>query len=627
MEQQGEKERQEILLRSIRSSSKAMDSFVHATQFEGSKPGYVFKRGEKGLGYYADRAKATDAPTAGRAPKSPMSHERRKGTSAQKKKRKKSKRKRKSKASALVRSAKGDKKLRSKLQTMEERQQTAAREAERASVLLQEEAGFLEAEDGGRTDRFKQRDIRKAVDVQSAKNVFDLKLDAFGPYRVAYTRNGRHMLLSGEKGHTSLINCQTFRMHSEMHLRETVRDACFLMNETMFAVAQRKYLYIYDQTGMELHCLRGHIKPQRLEYLPYHYVRLSHSYSLRRSSFRRTHQLAHTHSIVSTSQLLCSIGQTGYLKYQDVSTGDLVCELRTKRGCCSVMRHNPQNAVIHCGHHNGVVSLWSPSMSTPLVQMFCHHGPVRALAIDASGKYMASTGSDGQMKIWDLRTYKMMDAYFTTTPGSSLDFSQRGILSVGYGPHVQVWKDVLLHKQKRPYMRHMMPGCTVANLRFRPFEDSLAIGHSGGMSSMVVPGSGEPNYDSYSANPYETKKQRREGEVHKLLEKLSPDMITLGHDETVGDVDRAASDVIARERAIAIEANNAKKPKKKPKKKMRGKNKIGKRVKKHQRNIWDAKRKLSEKQIREEQARRKQERRNKGEDEERSALSRFTRLN
>ncbi len=55
--------------------------------------------------------------------------------------------------------------------------------------------------------------------------------------------------------------------------------------QTMFAVAQRKAVYIYDETGMELHCLRNHVEPFRLQFLPYHF-------------------------------LLASVGRTGYLKYQ-----------------------------------------------------------------------------------------------------------------------------------------------------------------------------------------------------------------------------------------------------------------------------------------------------------------------
>lgn len=51
---------------------------------------------------------------------------------------------------------------------------------------------------------------------------------------------------------------------------------------------------------------------------------------------------------------------------------------------------------------------------------------------------MATSGLDGQMKIWDVRTYKQLQAYHTPTPASSLAISQRGLLAVGHGPHVQV---------------------------------------------------------------------------------------------------------------------------------------------------------------------------------------------
>ena len=217
-----------------------------------------------------------------------------------------------------------------------------------------------------------------------------------------------------------------------------------------------------------------------------------------------------------------------------------------------------------------------------------------------------------------------MDAYFTTTPASSLDISQRDLLAVGYGPHVQVWKDVFSgQKQKKPYMRHQLPGSQISNLRFRPFEDVMAVGHRSGISSMIVPGSGEPNYDAFDSNPYETTAQRREGEVKKLLDKLSPEMITLDSEMLPGAVDRAPSEIVQRERRVAMEARGEKVPKKQ-KKKMRGKNKIGKRIKKHQRNIWDSNRKKLEQEKRQAKAERLRKKKREAQNlSEGSALSRF----
>lgn len=57
-------------------------------------------------------------------------------------------------------------------------------------------------------------------------------------------------------------------------------------------------------------------------------------------------------------------------------------------------------------------------------------------------------------------------------------------------------------------------------MRFCPFQDILTIGHSAGLSSILVPGSGEPNFDSSEADPFENKKARREREVKGLLDKV-----------------------------------------------------------------------------------------------------------
>jgi hypothetical protein len=46
----------------------------------------------------------------------------------------------------------------------------------------------------------------------------------------------------------------------------------------------------------------------------------------------------------------------------------------------------------------------------------------------------------------------------------------------------------------------------------------------------VAAGAGEPNFDSYVANPFQSRRERQEQEVHMLLDKLQPETIVLDPD-------------------------------------------------------------------------------------------------
>lgn len=176
------------------------------------------------------------------------------------------------------------------------------------------------------------------------------------------------------------------------------------------------------------------------------------------------------------------------------------------------MQQNRMNAVLACGHSSGEVTMWTPNMgSSPVVKLLAHpSASVTSVSVSKNGYYMATTGKDSRLKIWDIRsTYKCMYDYFTSAPATTTDWSDTGLLAVGYGNQVQLWKNTQTEKQKEPYMKHRMPGQSstqIQQLKFLPFEDVLGIGHSNGYSSISVPGSGEANYDAYEANPFETKK-------------------------------------------------------------------------------------------------------------------------
>jgi U3 small nucleolar RNA-associated protein 7 len=171
---------------------------------------------------------------------------------------------------------------------------------------------------------------------------------------------------------------------------------------------------------------------------------------------------------------------------------------------------------------------------------------VRSMAIDREGRYMVSTGQDLKMAVWDLRMFKEINNYFLRAPSPSVAISDRGSTAVGWGTTVSIWNGLFdkaradQTKIQSPYMSWGGDGRRIERVRWCPFEDILGVSHSAGFSSIIVPGAGEPNFDALEINPYENTKQRQEGEVKMLLNKLQPDMISL-NPEFIGQLDRASN--------------------------------------------------------------------------------------
>ena len=355
------------------------------------------------------------------------------------------------------------------------------------------------------TWKLSQRLLAASVDARSRSMHWSLELDR-GPYALDWSRNGRYALLGGRRGHVAVLEWKERRLLCELDLNvgaagaEEVRDVQFLHSHDMFAVAQRQHVCLYDSSGLELHRLTAHNDPLALDFLPYHF-------------------------------LLTSVSGSGHLKYTDTSTGRLVAQHRTRLPPppCASLCHNAVNGVAVVGHGNGVVSMWSPTVKEALVQMLVHKGGVTAVAVDGDGRYLVTAGLEAEWKVWDVRTYRQLHAYFAVRPPSSLAVSQTGMVALGYGSHVAVWRDVLQSgvKQAAPYLSHSLPSQSVSSVAFCPYEDVLGVGSSGGFSTLIAPASGFAAFDSSEADPFESKAARRKRTVVQLLEKLQPEMISL----------------------------------------------------------------------------------------------------
>lgn len=105
------------------------------------------------------------------------------------------------------------------------------------------------------------------------------------------------------------------------------------------------------------------------------------------------------------------------------------------------MAQNRHNAVIHLGHQNGTVTLWTPNLPYPAVRLLAHLGPVGSVSIDpnSGGRYMATAGQDGLVKVWDCRNWKGAVRQWVARGGSAeVEWSQKGSLAVATGGTVNV---------------------------------------------------------------------------------------------------------------------------------------------------------------------------------------------
>ncbi|XP_030378080.1 probable U3 small nucleolar RNA-associated protein 7 [Scaptodrosophila lebanonensis] len=377
----------------------------------------------------------------------------------------------------------------------------AEEQAARTELLLQEAPGMLEADKEEITANYRQAEIAANLDLQSAAKHFQLNLD-FGPYTLRYTKNGRHLLLGGRRGHVAAFDWITKRLHCEFNATESVVDVQWLHVPTMYAVAQKEWVYFYDKKGTELHCVKRLTRVNRLDFLPYHF-------------------------------LLAAGNSKGFVSWLDVSIGELVGNYNTGLGDIRLMRHNPANGVLCIGGGKGVVSMWSPKVREPLAKMLCHPTAMTALTVDPKGQHLVTAGLDRCVKVWDIRQLndKPLAVFRLRLPANEVEVSQRGVLALSQGTYLEMYTDLLTGGGTRfgdiaPYLRHRCDSF-VHCLRFCPYEDILGVATATGFQSLLAPGSGEPNFDALEDNPYETRKQRREHEVHALLEKIPPELITL----------------------------------------------------------------------------------------------------
>lgn len=356
--------------------------------------------------------------------------------------------------------------------------------------IYADESGYIDTDKNEKTYKLTQEYIKRNVSRKVADMCFNLTLPN-GPFFCKYSKNSRFLNIFNRNGFFSSMDTVRNKVFFEENIKDKIYDAIYLHNEDFIALAQEKNVFIYNKQGVEIHAVGENNNVKKLEYLPYHF-------------------------------LLVSASSDGFLKYQDTTNGKIVSSIYIKDKNIIKLNQNSSTAIIYTGHSNGVVSLWSPNSKNYISKVLCHATSVLNLEIDRAGRYMYTTGIDQYTKVWDIRnTYKPVNNIKNKKTFNTTALSQKSMFAAANGDKIRVYKNLSMSNAKDLlYLEHREMGSPISSLNFKNFEDILTVGHLNGISNLIIPGSGDPTYDTLENSPFLTKKQKQEKEVKMLLDKI-----------------------------------------------------------------------------------------------------------
>jgi WD40 repeat protein len=143
-----------------------------------------------------------------------------------------------------------------------------------------------------------------------------------------------------------------------------------------------------------------------------------------------------------------------------------------------VLSVSPDAGWLACGGRNSVIKMIPLKSTSPGFELKGHTGRIKSLVFSFDGKYLYSASLDGKVFKWDLAARTSKDIVTEKMQITSIDISSNGTYLAGVSNEgkVLVWNP----DKSADNFRIEPPGKTIKTVRFKPDENTLAVGYNDG---------------------------------------------------------------------------------------------------------------------------------------------------
>jgi WD40 repeat protein len=131
---------------------------------------------------------------------------------------------------------------------------------------------------------------------------------------------------------------------------------------------------------------------------------------------------------------LASAGRDGTVRLWNLATGETIATLEGHTTSVNAVAFSPDGEQLAGAARNGVVRLWEPLSGKPIAVLEDHVGEVWSVAFSPDGRQLASAGRDSTVRLWDVRRHGSLWNHVRGRLIAVLEAHRGAALGVAFSP-------------------------------------------------------------------------------------------------------------------------------------------------------------------------------------------------